>query len=228
MENISPNLAVIFEHEDWLLLYKPEGFNFHSEDQSPGFVALAKKQFSMELWPVHRLDKDTSGLILLAKSQESCSELSGLFSNRRIEKYYLAITQNTLKKKQGKVIGDMTKSRNGSFKLLKTKENPAITQFISHSLMPGYRVCLLKPKTGKTHQLRVAMKSLSASIIGDKRYSGENSDRLYLHAFALRFEYRSEFYSFQVLPVSGDLFMIEAFKNAVCDWLAPWDQKWPK
>lgn len=220
-------IDLVYDHKDWMLLSKPAGLNFHSEGGELGFVELAKQQFSLALWPVHRLDKPTSGLIFLAKSPESCAVLCSLFSKRNIEKYYISICQNTLNKKQGKISGDMAKSRRGTYKLLKTKENPAVTQFLSKSLAPGFRVCLLKPKTGKTHQLRVAMKSLSAPIEGDSRYGGEKSDRLYLHAFAIRFEYEGELFEFSKLPISGEKFQSELFNSAVEEWQAPWKLNWP-
>lgn len=61
----------------------------------------------------------------------------------------------------------------------------------------------MQPKTGKTHQLRVAMKSLGSPILGDKLYSGSQADRVYLHAYQLDFEYENEKISVQALPTSG-------------------------
>lgn len=216
------SIDVIFDHSDWVLCHKPAGMNFHTENSELGFVEVARQKLAIELWPVHRLDKATSGLILLAKSAQSCAVLAKLFSERKVEKLYLSICENTLKKKQGKVAGDMVKARRGSFKLLKTQENPAITQFKSTSLKPGYRVCLLKPKTGKTHQLRVMMKSLGGAIVGDERYAGLPSDRLYLHSYGLKFEYDSKNFEFLLLPKTGALFQCSEFSNALEIWLEPW------
>ena len=227
MSDQTGQIALVFEHDDWLLCFKPHGMNFHTEEGELGFVECARQLFGIELWPVHRLDKATSGLILLAKNKVSCSELSAMFFAHQVEKYYLAVCENTIKKKQGKVSGDMAKSRRGSFKLLKTQGNPAITQFMSKSLMPGFRLCLLKPKTGKTHQLRVMMKSLGASIVGDKRYSGLDSDRLYLHAYAMKFSYQSIAYEFKTLPIEGHKFSSNEFKEAVEGWSEPWGLNWP-
>ena len=82
----------------------------------------------------------------------------------------------------------MGKARNGSYRLLRTLDNPAITRFWSRlDTSFGERLFLLKPHTGKTHQLRVAMKSLGAPIFGDTRYGGDEADRTYLHAWALEF-----------------------------------------
>jgi tRNA pseudouridine32 synthase/23S rRNA pseudouridine746 synthase len=225
--NNQTKIEVLFDHKDWILCYKPIDLNFHTQDSEPGFVVLVKQQLNIELWPVHRLDKATSGLILLAKSKQACADLSKLFAERQVEKFYLAVCENGLKKKQGKVAGDMAKTRNGNYKLLKTHENPAITQFVSKGLVPGFRLCLLKPKTGKTHQLRVMMKSLAGSIVGDKRYGGKASDRLYLHAFAIKFEFNGQVHEFSAIPKEGDLFISPEFKVQCQDWLTPWLLKWP-
>lgn len=219
-------LEIVFEHADWLVVVKPAGLNFHSEDGEAGFVALLEKQLDMKLWPVHRLDKLTSGLLLVAKSKQSCSVLSQLFADRQIEKFYLAVCPSSMKKKQGLVKGDMAQGRRGGFKLLKTQDNPAVTQFFSASLKPGLRLCLLKPHTGKTHQLRVAMKSMAAPIVGDTLYSGEIANRLYLHSYVLKFTYNEEEYSFTQLPDAKELFDIESLIEKE-HWRAPWLLAWP-
>lgn len=219
---------VIAEHKDWLLCYKPAGLNFHSEDGHAGFVVQMTELVGHALWPVHRLDKPTSGLILLAKSQDSCATLSELFAARKVEKYYLAICPSAMKKKQGAVIGDMTKSRRGTFKLLPSKLNPAITQFFSLGIKQGLRICLLRPKTGKTHQLRVMLKSLGAAIIGDANYSGIESDRLYLHSYAIKFHYDNELFEFAEKPLEGDLFQLDEVNQCISQWQSPWLLNWPK
>jgi len=89
-------------------------------------------------------------------------------------------------------------ARNGSWKLLRSVENPAVTQFFSFGLTPGLRLYLLKPHTGKTHQLRVALKSLGVPLLGDTRYGADKSDRAYLHAWQLAFELDGKSYQFSL------------------------------
>ncbi|MFY9179092.1 MAG: TIGR01621 family pseudouridine synthase [Venatoribacter sp.] len=180
---------VLNQGQDWLALHKPAGINIHSEDNEAGFVVLASQQLGQPLWPVHRLDKVTSGILLLATSAAGAARLGNLFAAQKIHKVYLAQSGFKPKKKQGWIKGDMEKGRNGSWLLKRSMNNPAITYFTSHyDENLKKRLFILEPQTGKTHQLRVAMKSLGAPIDGDIRYGGIDSDRTYLHAYRLAWE----------------------------------------
>ncbi len=182
----------------------------------------------VKLFSVHRLDKMTSGLLLLAKSSEAAATFTALFEARKIEKYYLAISLRKPKKKQGWIKGDMAPSRRGNYKLLSTCNAPAITQFVSTALRPNERLFLVKPHTGKTHQIRVALKSLGAPIAGDTRYADATEARKeecgYLHAYALRFEYKGEALSFTCKPDFGERFTNASFETALQTYTAPWEQ----
>ena len=100
----------------------------------------------------------------------------------------------------------MQKARNGAWKLCQSKENPAITRFESVSCEPNLRLFILKPQTGKTHQLRVAMKSLGSPILGDALYgkNTEKIDRTYLHAARLQFEFKGQAFDVFTPPKEGE------------------------
>ena len=87
-------------------------------------------------------------------------------------------------------------------------ENPAQTRFTSQSAGSGRRLFVLQPLTGKTHQLRVAMKSIGSPIIGDTLYGGTPAERLYLHAWRLSFPFRGEVYCVEAPP--GDTWSLPA------------------
>lgn len=183
---MSALIPVIVQGTDWLAIHKPAGINIHSEDNKPGLVVLLSEQLQRPLWPVHRLDKVTSGILLLATSAAGAARLAELFANRQIEKTYLAQSQKKPCKKQGWIKGDMVKGRNGSWLLKRSIDNPAVTYFSSqYDDVLGVRLFILQPHTGKTHQLRVALKSLGSPIDGDDRYGGVSADRTYLHAYKL-------------------------------------------
>ncbi|CAG9000433.1 MAG: hypothetical protein CENE_02428 [Candidatus Celerinatantimonas neptuna] len=215
-----PIFTPYFEHSDFLVLDKPAGLNFHHQDGEAGLAQLAKTQFG-DLWPVHRLDKLTSGLIIFAKSKEAAARFQILFSEHRIAKYYLALSHGKPKKKQGEIKGDMQKGRGGCWLLKRSQNNPAQTRFFSQVLHEGLRAYLLKPYTGKTHQLRVAMKSLGVPILGDSRYGGQISDRGYLDAFALCFEWQGEHIEMSRFPHQGANYQSLCSK-VWCDWETPW------
>lgn len=217
---------LVADEPDFVVVNKPAGLSFHSE-QGPGLVALLAAELGYPLWAVHRLDKITSGLLLLAKRSSAAAELSQSFAERRVEKYYLALASGKPKKKQGLIRGDMAKARGGSYRLLPSHQQPAVTQFHSFSLVPGLRLYVLRPHTGKTHQLRVALKSLGCPILGDDRYGGPLADRGYLHAWQLALSYQGRAYRWQQPPTSGEHFLSPPLQQWLAEHAAPERLPWP-
>ncbi|MBS7128521.1 MAG: TIGR01621 family pseudouridine synthase [Haemophilus parainfluenzae] len=200
-------LDIIYQTDDFIIIYKPCGISVHKDQSEIGLTTLLAEQFSVpQVWLVHRLDKVTSGLLILALNTESAAEFFRLFSEHHIQKTYLALSNQKPKKKQGLIVGDMQKARNGAWKLCQSKENPAITRFESVSCEPNLRLFILKPQTGKTHQLRVAMKSLGSPILGDALYGKktEKIDRTYLHAARLQFEFKGQAFDVFIPPKEGE------------------------
>lgn len=224
-------VRICFEHNDFLIVYKPAGVGFHDEkDQSVGFFNQCEALLGEKLFPVHRLDKITSGLIILARNLGTAQWFQSAFENQQIEKLYLAIGKGKPKKKQGLVKGDMQAARRSQWKLLKTQHNPAITQFFSQPLAiekTGFRLYLLKPKTGKTHQIRVALKSISTPIMGDTLYGGFAADRGYLHAGRIWFDYKGQVVDITAPPTEGALFC-EAATQCTSELLVARKLNWPR
>lgn len=230
-------IDVVFQNQDFIVVNKPAGLNFHSEAETEnttqaGLAVLVKQQQQLaELYPVHRLDKMTSGLVIFALNKATAQAFQILFEQHKIQKFYLAISDKKPKKKQGWIIGDMLSARRGSWKLSKNKENPAKTQFISALIEPSRRLYLVKPITGKTHQIRVALKSIGAPILGDTRYaeahSAKQQDRGYLHAFAIQFELEEHSYQFVLAPTKtkegGEVFLNPNCIQIIERWLRPWE-----
>lgn len=253
------SIDLVYEHSDFIVINKPAGVSVHKDDQKQGLVSGVASSLGLsELYLVHRLDKMTSGLLILAKNAHANRSLSALFQAREVSKYYIALSDKKPKKKQGLIKGDMEKSRGGSWKLLKCLDNPAITQFFSFNVWDCFqqnsdcvnshlRLFLLKPHTGKTHQLRVAMKSLGAPILGDSRYYPQPSeasrkkadgsqacseipavDRGYLHAWRLGFSYQEQNIDLIAEPNCGKYFCSESFKAYLNALGHPKDLAWPK
>lgn len=220
-------LDIIGQTADFVVLNKPAGLSFHSED-GPGLVVLAEQQLGEKLYAVHRLDKVTSGLIMLARSSNAAAELTRQFSQRQVEKFYLALSEHKPLKKQGWIKGDMQPARRGAWRLTATQQQPAVTYFVSQGYQDlPFRAFLLRPYTGKTHQLRVALKSQGAPILGDALYGATSSDRVYLHAYSLALDYDGVRYQYSVLPDSGIAFATLLAHGLPVPWLNPWQYPWP-
>lgn len=147
---------------------------------------------------VHRLDKDTSGALLLAISEEAFEHLKSLFKNREIEKTYYALVYGSLKKKQGKIDRPIGKNAK-DFRLwsaqrgAKGKLREAVTEY--SVLKSGEEASFLKikPYTGRTHQIRVHMKAINHPIVADPLYAPKYESilgfkRMALHAYGLSFK----------------------------------------
>ena len=211
-------LDIIYQTDDFIIIYKPCGLSVHKDQSEIGLTTLLAELLGVpQVWLVHRLDKVTSGLLILALNAESAVEFFRLFSEHHIQKTYLALSNQKPKKKQGLIVGDMQKARNGAWKLCQSKENPAITRFESVSCEPNLRLFILKPQTGKTHQLRVAMKSLGSPIVGDALYgkNTENIDRTYLHAARLQFEFKGKAFDVFTPPKGGEWWHRDAVQSQI-------------
>jgi tRNA pseudouridine32 synthase/23S rRNA pseudouridine746 synthase len=222
------SIKVLFDHPDFVVVNKPNNISVQNESHQSGILPILCQQLMVEqLWLVHRLDKITSGILILAKNAKAAAVFGQLFEQKIIEKYYLAISAKKPKKKQGAVKGGMKKVRDGKWMLDSSDNAVAISQFFSFSISTGLRLFLIKPLTGKTHQIRVALKSLGSPILGDKLYKGETSDRTYLHAYCIRFIYQDQPICIICPPDKGDFFVSEDTSQQVAKLATPWTLNWP-
>jgi tRNA pseudouridine32 synthase / 23S rRNA pseudouridine746 synthase len=226
--------TLIHTSDDFIVISKKAGVSFHGNEAAMSLDDAIRERLGIsELYPLHRLDNLTSGLLVFARTRGAVRELAAQFRERRIEKFYLAVGGAHPKKKQGLVTGDMKKGRNGVWILAHTHERPAVTRFYSTSLQPGLRLYLVRLYTGRTHQIRVALKSVSAPVLGDDRYckkipSGIEPDRGYLHSYALAFTMGGVRHKFINPPDEGRYFLSPEFREALVRLGEdPWKLNWP-
>lgn len=196
-ENIP--LEILYEDEHILAVNKPAGMVVHP---APGhwngtFVnallghckTIAPGSDPMRPGIVHRLDKDTTGILLAAKTTIAHQRLIELFSSRKMEKLYLAVCHGRPQNNHINVpIGRHPVHRKEMAVLPDGRE--AITDVQLAACNDKYSLLLAKPKTGRTHQIRVHLKHVGAPVVGDKLYSKkEQHDRQLLHAYRLSFEH---------------------------------------
>ncbi len=221
-------MQILYSSETLLAVHKPPGVPFHQDENRAGVMTLFREAEASgvlptlgPLFPVHRLDAVTSGILLLARNRDTARQVGQAFANRQIDKLYVALSAKRPNKKQGRVSGDMARSRRGTWKLTRTHENPAVTRFVTRAIpgrRPGLRLFCLKLETGRTHQLRVAMKSLGSPVLGDPVYGSREEakleERTYLHACALRFSLGDEVISLVCPPNTGAEFLSDEFRQS--------------
>lgn len=223
-------IPILYEDDALLIVNKPSGVAMHDSNtaSNQGIVTLLKQQSGLrQLHLCHRLDTGTSGCLCLAKDARTAALVGEAFSSRTVSKFYLALSADKPKKKQGSIIGDMKNRRAGQFMLLKETHNPAVTQFFSYSAKPGIRGFIVKPYTGKTHQIRVALKSVGAAILGDTLYGGKPANRLHLHAWSLTLPLPHNPVSVTAPVSDGEYFVDEAVASWVSNLPEPTLLPWP-
>lgn len=217
------NISIIFENENFLVMYKPSGVVVHPFDQSTEVTLL---DFLQANYPammhinnertlldgrtimlggiVHKLDRDTSGVLVVAKNEDTFLQLKKQFTEHTIEKIYIARVEGNVELNSFRIDAPLGRNK----KEYKQRVNPinprgelrsAITDVDVISRREGDTLLMLTPKTGRTHQLRAHLSYIEHPIIGDIAYgSTVDSPRIMLHAKKISFTVNGEDYSFEV------------------------------
>ncbi len=157
-----------------LLFHRPEIANVGS-DKRPGIV--------------HRLDKETSGVMVVAKNDFAYHFLQKEFKERRVKKEYIAIVKCNLKKMKGVIELPIGRDKNDRKKISSRTKKPreAFTEYELIREKGNLKILSVRPRTGRTHQIRVHLKSMGCPILGDREYGGPSYKRLALHSYSLSF-----------------------------------------
>ena len=216
-------LDVVYEDADIVVLNKQPGISVHPSENEPADTLV---NALVARWPeiknvgedpvrpgiVHRLDKDTSGLMVVAKNQKTFENLKKEWQEKRVVKKYLALVWGRPKKESGEIISEIIRSPKDFRKRIiarpekqKSKEMKgklAITEYKLVEKFKSYSLMEVFPKTGRMHQIRVQMASLGHPVAGDKVYgkgreAPQGLHRQFLHAFYLVFSLGGRSFAFE-------------------------------
>lgn len=209
-------IEVLYEDNDIIVVNKPKGLVVHPANGNPdgtlvnAVMNICKDTLSGiggEIRPgiVHRLDKDTSGVIIIAKNDNAHINLSNQIKNREVKKIYIALVRGVIKENEATInmpIGRSTKDRKKMAVSKNGKE--AVTHFKVLEKFENYTLLQIKIDTGRTHQIRVHMSEIGYPVVGDYVYSnGKNPFEVVgqmLHAKSIEFKH----------PITNKIMKIEA------------------
>jgi 23S rRNA pseudouridine1911/1915/1917 synthase len=217
------NFQIIFEDEQFLVLNKPAGIVVNKSDSakeitvqewmeekiaSEGLVVTGESEIEKEFISrggvVHRLDKDTSGLLLLAKNPNSFEKLKNQFKERTVAKKYLTLVHGDVKPPEGQIDAPIERSPfnrmhfgvfPGGREAQTLYRKVADYEWVHGKEKEALSLLEVEPKTGRTHQIRVHMKYVNHPVVSDPIYGGRKNlqqdlefcPRLFLHAFEISF-----------------------------------------
>ena len=195
-------LDIIYEDEDVLVINKPKGLvvhpgSGHFEDTLVNALIYNKIQLSKvnglnRVGIVHRIDKDTSGLLLICKNDFAHNEIANQLKDHSMHREYIALVDGVISEEGGKIIGPIGRDKKNRLKMAIDKVNgkEAITHFKVLKRYKNNTLIDCTLETGRTHQIRVHMSSIHHPLSGDKLYDGDcsfyNEGQL-LHAYRLTF-----------------------------------------
>lgn len=184
---------IIYEDNDVIVVDKPAGILVHPVKD--------EKNTLIDYFPnaklVHRLDRDTSGLLILAKNEKTHNWLKGQFKNREITKKYIALVHGSFKDKTNIITKSISRSKKkGRIQTTAPigKKREAITRYKVLKEFDNYSLLEVMPETGRTHQIRVHLASIGHPIAGDENYKFKRQvcpkglNRQFLHAGYLKFK----------------------------------------
>lgn len=201
--------SILFQDDDYILINKPPFISTLEDRHERVNILAVTKEVVPNAQVCHRLDKDTSGVLAIAKNPEAYRHMAIQFEKRQVNKVYHAVVDGIHDFKETLVDEPILKQNDGTVKISRRDGKPAQTWFTS---MKSYRLHTLvecKPVTGRMHQIRIHLASKGASITGDEMYGGKpfllsavkrkfnlkkNTEeasfmkRMALHAFSLEFD----------------------------------------
>ncbi|MCX7957288.1 MAG: RNA pseudouridine synthase [Endomicrobia bacterium] len=183
---------IIYEDEDYLIVNKNAGISTLPERYDilqPNLLQMLQKIYK-KIFVLHRLDKETSGLIIFAKNELAHKHLSQQFLNREIQKLYIAVTYGVIPIDEGKIELPIGENQNDlkKVKIDFVKGKPSITEYKIIERFKDFTFIQAKPITGRRHQIRIHLSAIGYPLVADKLYS--NKQKLFLSEIKQNYKFK--------------------------------------
>ena len=210
-------MKIIFEDSDIVVCIKPYGVISQNNDNGNDMVKMLSEKLNSSIFPVHRLDRETGGIMVYAKNSISAAKLSRDVMDKKVKKEYLALIHNVITSDTAELCDLLFRDKQKNKSYVVKRERKGVKQAIltynkinsfesEYGTVSLVRVSL---KTGRTHQIRVQFASRGYSLVGDKRYGAkDNAEYLGLWSCYLEFNHptKNETLKFEVLPENEGIF----------------------
>lgn len=187
-------LDIIYEDRDILIINKEKNMIIYDENSNDNLVNYIayyykKNKINSKIRYIHRLDRDTTGLFIIAKHYLIHNYLNYILENKILERKYLALCINKFKNKEGIINEPISNDRHSNKVIINKKGKEAITNYKVLKEHKNYSLVELKLETGRKHQIRIHMKSINHPLLGDNLYNKESNliDRCALHSYSVKF-----------------------------------------
>lgn len=195
------NIRIILQNPDFLAVDKPAGVSVHNNEDPENLISLLEKQLKIaKLYPVHRLDKETSGIQILALNDNTASRLASEFQSRKVEKIYIGVLRGQLKSPKGVWSQSLTDKSEGRKSPAGNPRDrvPCETRYKVIKSNKYFSLCEFDLLTGRQHQIRKHCALANHALVGDPRYGDikynsrmatlYKTSRMFLHCHKIKIQ----------------------------------------
>lgn len=204
VEPFPGDIAIIYEDEDLVILNKPVQLLVHTDgntiDTLTNRLAYHYQRigYTYPVLPVHRIDVDTSGMVIFAKHPLAHSYLSHLFESQTIVKMYTCLCENPFKENHGMIRTSIGSDRHSNRQIISSSGQSAMTKYQVLEVYENVSKVSVEIKGGRKHQIRVHMASIGHPIVGDSLYGHRSNGRMMLHFSSVSFIHPRTLQPFQM------------------------------